>query len=55
MNNSSLNDLPDFVIKSSSTILRIALEMDQVGDKNALQEEDASLMDLTAGVLVTFH
>ena len=41
MNNSSLNDLPDFVIKSSSTILPMALEMDQEGDKNALQEEDA--------------
>ena len=41
LNNSSLNDMPDFVIKSSSLILEIALEMDQEGKESALQEEDA--------------
>ena len=41
MNDSALNNQPDFVMKSSSKILTVALQMDQDGEQNPLQEEDA--------------
>ena len=36
-----MNDMPDFVVKSSSAILKMALDMDQDAEPNVLQEEDA--------------
>ena len=36
-----MNDLPDFVVKSSSVILQMGLDMDQDAETNALQQEDA--------------
>ena len=41
INNSEMNDLPDFVVKSSSVILKMALDMDQDAEPNVLQQEDA--------------
>ena len=40
VNNSAMNNLPDYVIKSSSTVLRFAIQMDQSGPQNILQDED---------------
>ena len=40
VNNSAMNNLPDYVIKSSSTILSFAIEMDQSGPESILQDED---------------
>ena len=36
-----MDDMPDFVVKSSSAILKMALDMDQDAEPNVLQEEDA--------------
>ena len=36
-----MNDQPDLIMKSSSTILDIALKMDQDGPDNKLKNEDA--------------
>ena len=41
VNNSKMNSLPDFVVKSSSKILEIAVEMDVDGPSNILQDEDS--------------
>ena len=41
INNGNMNDMPDFVVKSSSAILKMALDMDQDAEPNVLQEEDA--------------
>ena len=41
LNNSLMNGEPDYVMKSSSTMLEIALDMDQDGPPNVLQNEDA--------------
>ena len=41
INDSEMNNGPDYVMKSSSKILTVALQMDQDGEKNPLQEEDA--------------
>ena len=41
LNNSAMNGEPDYVMKSSSTMLEIALDMDQDGPPNVLQNEDA--------------
>ena len=41
INDSGMNNQPDFVMKSSSKILTVALQMDQDGEQNPLQEEDA--------------
>ena len=41
INNGNMNDMPDFVVKSSSAILKMALDMDQEAEPNVLQEEDA--------------
>ena len=40
LNNSSMNSDPDYVCKSSSKILQMALDMDQDGEPNCLQDED---------------
>ena len=40
INSSSMNpDFPDFVFKSSQLMMEIALQMDQAGEQNALQDE----------------
>ena len=36
-----MNNLPDFVMKSSSKILQLAIDMDIDGPENPLQLEDA--------------
>ena len=41
LNDSGMNNQPDYVMKSSSKILTVALQMDQDGEQNPLQEEDA--------------
>ena len=41
INDKAMNNQPDFVMKSSSKILAVALQMDQDAEKNPLQEEDA--------------
>ena len=41
INSKVMNNQPDFVMKSSSKILKIALQMDQDGEENPLQQEDA--------------
>ena len=41
INDGEMNNKPDFVMKSSSKILTVAMEMDQDAEKNPLQEEDA--------------
>ena len=41
LNNSAMNGEPDYGMKSSSTMLEIALDMDQDGPPNVLQNEDA--------------
>ena len=40
INNSAMNNLPDFVVKSGSTVLQFAVEMDQNGPESILQDED---------------
>ena len=40
INNSAMNNLPDFVVKSGSTVLQFAIEMDQNGPESILQDED---------------
>ena len=41
INSKVMNNQPDFVMKSSSKILKVALQMDQDGEENPLQQEDA--------------
>ena len=41
INSKAMNNQPDFVMKSSSKILKVALQMDQDGEENPLQQEDA--------------
>ena len=41
INSKKMNNLPDFVMKSSSKILQIAIDMDIDGPENPLQLEDA--------------
>ena len=41
LNNSSMNSDPDYVCKSSTKILQMAIDMDQEGPENVLQNEDA--------------
>ena len=41
INLKAMNNQPDFVMKSSSKILKVALQMDQDGEENPLQQEDA--------------
>ena len=41
INSKPMNNQPDFVMKSSSKILKVALQMDQDGEENPLQQEDA--------------
>lgn len=41
INSKAMNNQPDYVMKSSSKILTVALLMDQDGEQNPLQEEDA--------------
>ena len=41
LNNSSMNSDPDYVCKSSTKILQMAIDMDQEGPENVLQKEDA--------------
>ena len=41
INSKVMNNQPDFVMKSSSKILKVALLMDQDGEENPLQQEDA--------------
>ena len=41
LNNSSMNNDPDYVCKSSTKILQMAIDMDQEGPENVLQNEDA--------------
>ena len=41
INSKAMNNQPDFVVKSSSKILTIALKMDQDAEENPLQLEDA--------------
>ena len=40
INNSAMNNLPDFVVKSGSTFLQFAIDMDQNGPESILQNED---------------
>ena len=40
INNSVMNNLPDFVVKSGSTVLQFAIDMDQNGPESILQNED---------------
>ena len=40
INNSAMNNLPDFVVKSGSTVLQFAIDMDQNGPESILQNED---------------
>ena len=40
VNNSAMNNLPDFVVKSGKTVLNFAVEMDQNGPQSILQDED---------------
>ena len=40
INSKAMNNQPDFVMKSSSKILKVALQMDQDGEENPLQQED---------------
>ena len=40
VNNSSMNNLPDYIIKSGTTVLKFAVEMDQNGPESILQDED---------------
>ena len=51
INSKAMNNQPDFVVKSSSKILKVALQMDQDGDENPLQQEDAFIVD----VLDSYH
>ena len=41
INSKVMNNQLDFVMKSSSKILKVALQMDQDGEENPLQQEDA--------------
>ena len=41
INSKAMNNQPDFVMKSSSKILKVAQQMDQDGEENPLQQEDA--------------
>ena len=41
INSKAMNNQPDFVMKSSSKILKVALQMDQDGEENPLQQENA--------------
>ena len=41
INSKKMNNLPDFVMKSSSKILQLAIDMDIDGPENPLQLEDA--------------
>ena len=41
INSKAMNNQPDFVMKSSSKILKVALQMDQDGEENPLQQKDA--------------
>ena len=41
INSKVMNNQPDFVMKSSSKILKVALQMDQDGEEKPLQQEDA--------------
>ena len=41
INSKAMNNQPDFVMKSCSKILKVALQMDQDGEENPLQQEDA--------------
>ena len=41
INSKAMNNQLDFVIKTSSKILKVALQMDQDGEENPLQQEDA--------------
>ena len=47
-----MNNLPDYVIKSSSTVLRFAIQMDQSGPQNILQDEDCYFVGLTVGARI---
>ena len=40
INNSAMNNLPDFVVKSGSTVLQFTIDMDQNGPESILQNED---------------
>ena len=40
VNNSAMNNLPDLIIKSGTTVLKFAVEMDQDGPESILQDED---------------
>ena len=40
INNSAMNNLPDFVVKSGSTVLQFAIDMDQNGPESILQNGD---------------
>ena len=40
VNNSAMNNLPDFIVKSGTTVLKFAVEMDQNGPESILQDED---------------
>ena len=40
VNSSRMNNLPDFVVKSSSTILSVAVDMDISGPSNIMQDEE---------------
>ena len=35
-----MNNLPDFVVKSGSTVLQFAIDMDQNGPESILQNKD---------------
>ena len=41
INSKTMNNEPDYVMKSSSKILKVALMMDQDAEDNPLQKEDA--------------
>ena len=52
INNSAMNNLPDFVVKSGSTVLQFAIDMDQMAQNQFCKMRMFILMDVTVGAKI---